>query len=363
MRRREFIALLGGTAIGWPLSVVAQSPDRKRKIGVLWGFAATDLEWSQRFGAFSQALQALGWAEGRNLAFEIRHAVGKPDELPALLPALAADLVAAKVDVIVVNSAGLADLAHRVTTTIPIVVASASDLEGAGLVTSLARPGGNVTGLQILSPTLMSKRVELLKELNPELTRMAIILPITPVAIITPRYIEVIERAGNALGIQASRIEIRSAEEFAPSFAATARAGDQAAIVIANPLSVGNRKVVAASAAASKLPTTYEFRSFVIDGGLVSYGPPILPFYRDVASYVDKILRGAEPGDLPVQQPTKFELIFNLKTVERSWPFDPALTARSRRRGNRVNRAASLCTRTLLHLLRTEIGTWVNRRE
>src|SRR5262245_61590185 len=146
MRRREFIALLGGPAIAWPLSVIAQSPDRKRRIGVLWGFAATDPVWSLRFGAFSQALQKLGWAEGRNVEFEIRHAVGKPDQLPAL----AVDLVAAKVDVIVTNSAGLADLAHRVTSTIPIVVTAAGDLEGTGLIASLARPGGNVTGLQIL---------------------------------------------------------------------------------------------------------------------------------------------------------------------------------------------------------------------
>ena len=312
MKRRDFIALLGASAIAWPLSVVAQSPDRKWKIGVLWGFTATDPEWSQRFGTFSQALQELGWAEGKNIAFEIRHAIGKADQLPAL----AVDLVTAKVDVIVVNTVGLADLAHRVTTTIPIVVASGGDLEGSGLVTSLARPGGNVTGLQILSPTLMSKRVELLKELVPELTRLAIILPITPAAIITSRYIEVIEQAAHALGIQVRRIEIRSVEEFAPSFAAMARAGDHAAIVIANPLSVGNRKDVVASAAASKLPTIYELRSFVADGGLVSYGPPVLPLYRDVAGYVDKILRGAASGDLPVQQPTKFELIFNLETAK-----------------------------------------------
>lgn len=263
MRRREFIALLSGPAIAWPLSVVAQSPDRKRKIGVLWGLTATDPEWSQRFGAFSQALQELGWAEGRNVGFEIRHAVGKRDELPAL----AADLVAAKVDVIVVNTAGLANLAHGVTTTIPIVVVSAGDLEGTGLVTSLAKPGGNITGLQILSPTLMSKRLDLLKELVPELTRLGVILPITPAAIITPRYLEEIEQAGHALGIQAHRIEVRSPEEFAPSFAAMARAGDHAAIVIANPLSVAHRKDVVASAAGSKLPTIYESRSFVTGGG------------------------------------------------------------------------------------------------
>jgi putative ABC transport system substrate-binding protein len=311
MRRREFIALAGGAAV-WPLSVVAQSLDQKRKIGVLWGLAATDPAWSQRFGAFSQALQELGWVEGRNVAFEIRHAVGKPDELPAL----AADVVAAKVDVIVVNSAGLADLAHRVTTTIPIVVASAGDLEGTGLIASLARPGGNVTGLQILSPTLMSKRVELLKELVPELTRLAIILPITPAAIITPRYLEVIEQAGHALGIQTHRIEVRASKEFAPAFAALLREGNQAAIVIANPLSAAHRIDVIAAAAESRIPTIYEFRNFVSDGGLVSYGPPIQLFSRAAASYVDKILKGAAPGELPVQQPTTFEIVINLKTAK-----------------------------------------------
>jgi putative ABC transport system substrate-binding protein len=312
MRRRKLITLIGGLAIAWPVTVVAQSTDRKRKIGVLSGMTATDPVWSLRFGVFSQAMQELGWGEGRNVAFEIRHSVGKPDEHSAL----AADLVAAKVDVIVVLSAGLADVAHRLTTTIPIVVVSAGDLEGSGLITSLARPGGNVTGLQILSPTLMSKRLELLKELVPELTRLGIIIPITPAAITTPRYLEVIEQAGHALGIQARRIEIRSPEEFAPSFLAMARAGDHAALVLSNSLSGAHRKDVVASATASKLPTIYEHRDYVIVGGLVSYGPDLLPHWHDVAGYVDKILRGAAPGDLPVQQPTKFELIFNLKTAK-----------------------------------------------
>jgi putative ABC transport system substrate-binding protein len=312
MRRRGFIALLGGTAIAWPLSVVAQSPDRKRKIGILWGLSATDPAWSNRFAAFSQALQELGWTEGRNVAFEIRHAVGKPDELPAL----AADLVAAKVDVIVTNSAGLADLAHRVTTTIPIVAALAGDLEGTGLVASLARPGRNVPGLQILSPTLMSKRVELLKELVPQLTRLVIILPITPAAIVTPRYLEVIEQAGHAMRMQVRRVEIRSPEEFAPAFAAMAREGDHAAIVIANPLSNAHRHDVIASAAESRIPTMYEGSYFIHDGGLISYGNAILPFLRGAASYVDKILKGAAAGDLPVQQPMTFELAINLKTAK-----------------------------------------------
>ena len=326
MTRREFVALLSGSAIAWPLSVVAQSPDRKRKIGILWGLRATDPAWSSRFSALSQALQELGWTEGRNVAFEVRHAVGKPDELRAL----AADVVAARVDVIVVNSAGLADLVHRVTTTIPIVVATAGDLEGTGLVASLARPGGNVTGLQILSPTLMSKRVELLKELIPALTRLAIILPITPAGIITPRYLEVIEQTGHALGIQVRRVEIRSAEEFAPAFGAMAREGDHAAIVIGNPLSNVHRHDVIASAAESRIPTMYEGSYFIHDGGLISYGPAILPFLRGTASYVDKILKGAAAGNLPVQQPTTFELAINLQTAKAlGLTIAPSLLARA----------------------------------
>jgi putative tryptophan/tyrosine transport system substrate-binding protein len=312
MRRREFIALIGCAAIVGPHSATAESTGQRRRIGLLWGLAASDPEWPSRFGAFTQRLQELGWADGRNVAFEIRHAVGKPDQLPAL----AAGLAAMNMDVIVVTTAGLADLARKATSTIPIVVVSAGDLEGTGLVASLRRPGGNVTGLQILSPTLMSKRLELLKELVPNLTRLGVVLPITPAGIITPRYLEVIDDAAHALGIRAHRIEVRSSEEFAPAFAAMARDGDHAAIVIANPLSGAHRNDVIVSAAESHIPTIYEARPMVRAGGLVSYGPPVLPFYRDAASYVDKILKGAAPGDLPVQQPTTFELVINLRTAK-----------------------------------------------
>jgi hypothetical protein len=172
VRRRDFIIQLGGAAVAWPRSPIAQSTNRKRRIGVLWGLAATDPLWLERFGAFSQSLQDLGWSEGMNVSFEIRHAVEEPDQPSAQ----AASLVAANVDVIVVTSAGLADVCRKVTSTIPIVVVAAGDLESAGLVASLRRPGGNVTGLQALSPELMNKRLELLKQLVPNLTRVGVIL-------------------------------------------------------------------------------------------------------------------------------------------------------------------------------------------
>jgi putative ABC transport system substrate-binding protein len=257
------------------------------------------------------AKRSKNW-DGKNVSFEIRHAVGEPDQPSAL----AASLVAANVDVIVVTSAGLADVGRKVTSTIPIVVIAAGDLDGTGLVASPRRPGGNVTGLQVLSPALMSKRLELLKQLVPNLTRVGVILPITPTASITPRYLEVIDDAAHVLGIRVHRIEVRNSKEFAAAFAAMARDGDQAAMVIANPLSNAHRNDVIASAAETHVPTIYEGSSSVHDGGLISYGPAILPFYRGAASYVDKILKGAAPGDLPVQQPTIFELAINLRTAK-----------------------------------------------
>jgi ABC-type uncharacterized transport system substrate-binding protein len=176
------------------------------------GLAASDPEWSRRFGAFTQGLQTLGWADGRNIAFEIRHAIGKPDQFPAM----AAELVEKKVAIIVASSAGLATVAHKVSSTIPIVV-SAGELEGTGLIASLRRPGGNVTGIQNLSPDLMSKRLDLIKQLVSKLTRLGLVEPITPAGIITPRYIEVVLDAARSLQIEIQRVPVHRAEEFEPN--------------------------------------------------------------------------------------------------------------------------------------------------
>jgi putative ABC transport system substrate-binding protein len=311
MKRRELIWLIGA-AYAWPHIAKAQVAAKHRKIGILVGQAASDPEWVARFGALTKGLRELGWEEEHNISFEIRHAVGDPDQFSPM----AADLVSAGVDVLVVAPAGLAVIARRATSSIPIIVMSAGDLETTGLVASLSKPGGNVTGFQLLNPELMSKRLDLLHQFIPNLSRIGLLEPITPAAVITPRYLEVTIAAAQALQIEVHRVQVHSPTEFASAFAAMARAGDQAVVVITNPLSASNRNEVVKSAAQSGLPAIYELRMFAIAGGLLAYGADLVQLAADASRYVDKVLRGASPADLPVQQPTKFELVINLKTAK-----------------------------------------------
>jgi putative tryptophan/tyrosine transport system substrate-binding protein len=311
MKRREFIALVAGAA-SWPHLVRAQPAGRIRTVGVFWGMAPNDPMWRSRFEVFTRTLQDLGWRERGNIVFEVRHAVGDPERYASLVR----ELVERRADVIVVTSAGLAAVARQVTATVPIVTTSAGDLEGSGLIETLQRPGGNVTGMQSLNPDLMSKRVELLKEVGPNIVRLAIIKPITPAGIITARYLEVIKDAAKALGVQVYEVPVHSPDQFGPAFSAIARAGHQAAIVIGNPLSLTHRHEVIASAAKHRIPTIYEARAFAVDGGLVSCGVEPIHLFQGAAAYVDKILKGAPAGTLPVQQATKFELVINLKTAK-----------------------------------------------
>jgi len=310
VKRREFISGVGAAFV---LSTIARAQpfDRLRKIGILFGLGASDPEWSKRFAAFKQRLHKFGWVEGKNISFEIRYAVGNPDQLPNM----AADLVEAKVDVILVSSAGLAAIAHAATRTIPIVAANAGELEGTGLIASLNRPQGNVTGMQILAPELMSKRIELLKQLVPGLNRIGVLEPITPSGIVTPRYFEVLKDAAQALEIQIHRVPARSPAEIVKAYSAMFDAGDQAALVISNPLSLSSRDDLVHAAAQNQLPTIYESRPFVSSGGLISYGADLMQLAEEAASFVHQILMGAKPGELPVQQPTKFDLVINLKTA------------------------------------------------
>jgi putative ABC transport system substrate-binding protein len=316
--RRTFIAGLGGAA-AWPVVTRAQQGERMRRIGIMMAY------YPDGIAEFKNELQRLGWTDGKNVTFEERHPDGSDNAL-----SLATDLNRANVDVIAVNSAGLASIARQVSSTIPIVVAVSGDLEGAGLVSSLRRPGGNVTGIQFLAPELMSKRLELLTQLVPNLARVGLIEPITPTGIITSHYYEVIEDAAHAMGIQIHRVPAHGAAEFATAFASMVQAHDQAALVIANPLSWASRNEIASAAAQNSLPLMYDLRPFVTEGGLMSYGPNLIDGYRGAAGYVDKILRGAKPGDLPIQQPTKFELIINLKAAKQiNLPIPASVLARA----------------------------------
>ena len=311
MQRRKFITLLAAGPAIWP--VASKGADRIRKIAVFWGQAKDDPELWARFAAFTQGLQRLGWVEGKNVSFEIRHAVGKPDQFPAI----ASELVETNPDVILSSTAGLAIIARKATNSIPIVVMNSGDLEGSGLVASLRKPGGNVTGIQILSPQLMGKRLEMLKELVPALTRLGVVEPITPAGLITSRYIEALVDAAHALQIETHRVPVYSPAEFAAAFSTIGQGGNQAALVFSNPLSYANRPEIAHLAEQNRLPTIYEVKAFPADGGLMSYGPDFLQLAHDSASYVDKILRGTAASDLPVQQPTKFELVVNLNAAKK----------------------------------------------
>jgi putative tryptophan/tyrosine transport system substrate-binding protein len=304
VRRREFITLLGGAAVAWPLAARAQQPGKIYTIGLL-----SPAPFTLSYAAFSDALRELGWIEGRNLAFERRSAENRLERLPDL----AAELVRLNVDVIV----GLGTLgplaAKRATTTIPIVMANAGDPLGSGLVESLARPGGNVTGMSLMVPDLGGKRLEVLKEVLPRLSRVAVLWNAdNPYAALVFKETQA---ASQALGIQIQSLELRGPDEFGGTFEVLKAQRPDALIAVEDPLTVSNRKVIADFAAGYRLPALYGLKEFVAAGGLMSYGASLADLYRRAAGYVDKIFKGAKPADLPVQQPTKFELVINLKAA------------------------------------------------
>jgi putative tryptophan/tyrosine transport system substrate-binding protein len=307
MNRRGFISLLSAAA--WPLAARAQQSERVRRLGLLQGLAADDPEWQRRFGAFKAGLQGLGWTEGQNITFEGRFADGKPERLPAL----AAELVRANVDVIVTNAAQPIEAARKATSTIPIVMASVGDAVAAGYVASLARPGGNVTGLTLVATDQSAKRLQLLKEIVPALVRVAVVwngnasghrLQLREMELVAP-----------GLGLILQSLPLRSGEDIDAALQAAARANAQALFTMDDPLVLSQRARIVEFAMRQRLPVMGEFRSVPEAGGLASYGPNLLDNWRRAARYVDKIFRGAKPADLPVEQPTKFELVINLKTA------------------------------------------------
>jgi putative ABC transport system substrate-binding protein len=306
MKRREFITLLGGAAAAWPLVARAQQRPKLPTVGILGG--ATPATWSAWLPAFIRRLAELGWIEGRTVAIEYRWAGGSPERAAEL----AAEFVRLKVDVILTAGGVLAGV-KPVTSVIPIVFAVATDPVGAGFAASLARPGGNLTGLSLQTTDYAAKRVELLHELIPMARSLAILVNSSNPGVI-PEMREA-ETAIRALGLLSSAVEIRRAEDIAPAFAAIKGRAD-ALYVCSDVLVNVNRVRINTLALGARLPTMYSIREYVEAGGLMSYGPDLVDLFRRAAGYVDKILRGAKPADLPIEQPTKFELVVNLTTAK-----------------------------------------------
>jgi putative ABC transport system substrate-binding protein len=306
LKRREFITLLGGAA-AWPLAAHAQQATKLPTIGYLG--AAAPAGDSQRIPAFVQRLRELGWIEGNTIAITFRWAEGRP----AQMAEIAAELVRLKVDVIVTTGTSGVLAAKQATSVIPIVFTASSDPVGTGLVTSLARPGGNITGLSLQQTDSASKRLELLREVVPALHRLALMGNFGNPAIMLE--LGGAQAAARTLGLEVATPEIRRAEDFAPAFDAT-KGQAEAVYVATDALVVANRIRINTLALTARLPTTYNSREYVDLGGLMSYGPNFPELYRRTADYVDKILRGAKPGDIPVEQPTKFELAINLTTAK-----------------------------------------------
>jgi putative ABC transport system substrate-binding protein len=307
MDRRAFLAGTGAVLLAAPRAAGAQQPGKLPTIGYLG--ANTPSAESQRIAAFVQRLRELGWIEGRTIAIEVRWAEGRNERFAEI----AAEFVRLKVDVIVTAGTAAVVAAKQATSVIPIVFAVAGDPVGTGLVASLARPGGNVTGLSLQAPDIAGKRLELLREVVPGLRRLAILANVgSPLAVLEIREVQATART---LGFEVATSEIRRADDIAPAFDALKGRGD-ALYVVADPLVTTNRIRISALALGARLPTMHGQRENVEVGGLMSYGTSYPGLHRRAADYVDRILKGAKPADLPVEQPTKFEFVINLKTAK-----------------------------------------------
>jgi putative tryptophan/tyrosine transport system substrate-binding protein len=305
VRRREFIALLGGASATWPLAVHAQVTGKLPTIGFVGPNASL---WSPWTAAFVERLRQLGWIEDRTIAIEYRWTEGRPERVAEV----AAEFVRQKVDIIVTNGSSVAAV-KRTTSVIPIVFAVATDPIGGGLVASLVRPGGNVTGLSAQSTDLAGKRLELLREVIPHLRRLAIMGNVgNREAVLETGNVKA---AARTLGFEVAPLEIRQAEDIAPAFEALKPPAD-ALYVVQDGFVTANRTRIITLALGARLPTIFETREHVQAGALMSYGPSFADLFRRAAEYVDKILRGAKPGDIPIEQPTKFQFVLNLTTAK-----------------------------------------------
>jgi putative tryptophan/tyrosine transport system substrate-binding protein len=311
MSRRKFLEAMGGATLAWPLAVAAQQPDRLWTVGVIFAATADDAEVQARLAALREGMAQLGWIEGRNLRLDIRWATTNPD----LVRKQAAELAALAPDVIVSGSGTTTTaLLLEATRTVPIVFAIVVDPVGAGFVSSLARPGGNITGFLLFEYGMSGKWLELLKQVAPNVTRAAVLRDPTIASGIG--QFGAIQSAAPSFGLDASPVNVRDAGEIERDITAFANSPNSGVIVTASPSAVQYRDVIIAQAARHRLPAVYFSRNFVTHGGLISYGPDILNLYRRTAGYVDRVLKGEKPADLPVQAPTKFELIINQKTAK-----------------------------------------------
>jgi putative tryptophan/tyrosine transport system substrate-binding protein len=310
MKRRAFITLLGGAATAWPVAARGQQADRVRRIGVLSPLPADHPDELVRYAAFLEALRQLGWTDGGNVRIEARWSAGDA----AITRKYAAELVALAPDIIVATGSAGAAAMLQATRSVPIVFVIVPDPVGSGYVESLAQPGGNATGFMQFEYSLSGKWVELLKEIAPGVTRAAILWD--PAVVSGIGQFAVIQSVAPAVGVDVRAINLRDAAEIECSIAAFARAPNGGLILTASALSALHRDLIISLAARFKLPATYQERSYVAAGGLVSYGTNFRDQYRRAAAYVDRILKGEKPADLPVQAPTKYELVINLKTAK-----------------------------------------------
>src|SRR5215471_4297145 len=304
MKRREFIAILGGAAATWPLAARAQQSDRVRRIGVLVASTADNPDFQVRIAAFQQALQQLGWTDGRNIQIDTRWATTKAEDIrrhAAELAALAPDVILAAT-----GTATVAPLLQS-TRTVPIVFAVVIDPFGAGFVDSLAHPGGNATGFTIFEYGMSGKWLELLKQITPSLTRAAVLRDPTIASGIG--QFAAIQAVAPSLGVDLSAVDVRNAGEIERAITAFARSSNGGLIVTANALASHHRNLIIALAAQFRLPAVYPHRLFVADGGLIAYGPDYVEQYRQAAAYVDRVLKGEKPAEMPVQAPTKYETV------------------------------------------------------
>jgi putative tryptophan/tyrosine transport system substrate-binding protein len=308
MRRREFIGVLGGAAV-WPVVARAQQPERMRRIGVVMAYVESDPNGQMQVAAFRQELQKLGWIEGSNLQIDFRYAADDP----ARIRALAIELLGTSPDLMVSNSNLVTAILQSEVRTIPLVFVSVSDPIGSGFVKDLARPGGNVTGFANFEPSMGSKWLEKLREIAPQTQRLGLMYHPEPPNI---GYLKSAEDAARSLKIELIGLAVNSVAEIENAFAAFAGKSQSGMIVVPNVVTFANSNRIVALAARYRLPAIYPFAFYANEGGLISYGFDAADQFRQGAIYADKILRGAKPADLPVQHPTKFQIIINLKTAK-----------------------------------------------